>query len=474
MSLRWRLTLFNALTIGAILASMCLALFLLLSEVLLDGIEKTTESRALSTARIVEAGRPLSPDYLEQLGFEDVFVVVRDGEGKVLYETADVPSQEMQRSPPWERALESGRSASGEVERSSADSDYVHAVPVDPPDGSAYDARARVVEAGRSYDTATTIESVDTVLGAVILSAFALSLAGAYLLARAALSPVGAVVDSARELTEGDLSKRLPVARPKDEIGRLAATVNDLLARLEAAFAKREEALARQRRFAADAGHELRTPLTSVVGYARMLEEWGLEDPEIAREGVAAIRLESERMKRLAENLLALARGDEGAPLEPKLHDLGAVAEGAVKTAQAASGDKVEVGYVRPARRVEAVFDRGRVGQAAAILLDNAVKYTPAGGQVTATVREEDGRVELEVSDTGVGIPEEQLPHVFERFYRADSARTRQGSSTAGSGLGLAIARQIAEAHGGGVEVKSAPGEGSTFTLSIPRAGPVS
>ena len=472
MSLRWRLTLFNALTIGAILASMCLALVLLLSEVLLDGIEKTTESRALSTARIVEAGKPLSPDYVEQLGFEDVFVVVRDGEGEVLYETEDVSAQETQRSLPWKRALGSGSSASGEVGRSSEESDYVHAVPVDPPEGSAC-AEVRVVEAGKSYDTATTIESVDTVLGAVILSAFALSLAGAYLLARAALSPVGAVVDSAREITEGDLSKRLPVARPKDEIGRLATTVNDLLSRLEAAFAKREEALARQRRFAADAGHELRTPLTSVVGYARMLEDWGLEDPETAREGVTAIRRESERIKNLAEDLLALARGDEGAPLEPRLHDLGAVAEGAAKTARAAAGGKVGVEYVPPAGRVEAVFDRNRVAQAAAILLDNAVKYTPQGGRVAATVREEDGRVELEVSDTGVGIPKEQLPLVFERFYRADEARAGQGLSAGGAGLGLAIARQIAEAHGGSVEAKSTPGEGSTFALSIPRGGPV-
>ena len=473
MSIRWRLTLFNALAIGVILGLMSLALYLLVSEVLISGIEQTTRSRAVSAARVVEAGKPFGPDYVELLGFDETYVAVRDGEGGLLYETADLSTQETPRNPPWERVLESGEPASDEVGRSSAGPDYVHAVPVDPPEGSAY-AEARVVEAGKPYETATNIESVDDVLVAVILSAFALSLLGGHLLARAALSPVGAVVDSAREITEGDLSKRLPVARPKDEIGRLATTVNDLLARLEAAFAKREVALARQRRFAADAGHELRTPLTSVVGYARMLEEWGLEDPETAREGVTAIRRESERIKSLAEDLLALARGDEGAPLELRLHDLGVVAEGAAKTARAAAGGKVGVEYVPPAGRVEAVFDRNRVAQAAAILLDNAAKYTPQGGRVAATVREEDGRVELEVTDTGVGIPEEQLPLVFERFYRADEARAGQGLSAGGAGLGLAIARQIAEAHGGSVEAKSTPSEGSTFTLSIPLGGPVS
>ena len=207
MSLRWRLTLFNALAIGAILALMSLALVLLLSEVLLDGIEKTTRSRALSAARVVEAGEPLGPEYERLLGFDETFVIVRDGEGEILHATSDGAARKTPRrptwgSPPWVRVLDSGGAAGGEVGRPSGHPDFVYAVPVDPPDGggSAY-AQARVVEAGKSYGTATNIESVDGVLSVVILSAFALSLAGAYLLARAALAPVGAVVDSAREIT---------------------------------------------------------------------------------------------------------------------------------------------------------------------------------------------------------------------------------------------------------------------------------
>jgi two-component system OmpR family sensor kinase len=275
-------------------------------------------------------------------------------------------------------------------------------------------------------------------------------------------------------MREGDLSRRLPVANPKDEIGRLTTTINALLARLEAAFARREEALARleqalsrQRRFAADASHELRTPLTSIAGYARMLQEWGLRDPQVARESAATILREAESMQELAEGLLALTRGDEGAPLQTEHHDLAAVAEGAAQTARSAAGEKVTVEYLRPDHSVNALFDRSRIQQTASILLDNAIRYTPQGGKVTVSVGEENGWAELEVSDTGVGIPKDQLPLIFERFYRADPSR-----AAGGAGLGLSIARQIAEAHGGKIGVRRTPGEGSTFTLLLPKEPP--
>jgi signal transduction histidine kinase len=310
-------------------------------------------------------------------------------------------------------------------------------------------------------------EILDTfagLLALVVLVSLLLSAVGAYLMARAALSPVEDVVGSAREIRAGDLSRRLPVANPKDEIGRLATTVNGLLSRLEAAFARREEALERQKRFAADASHELRTPLTSVIGHARMLDEWALEeDPDHARRSVASIRREAGRMQNLVEALLALTRGDEGAPLDVGRYDLAQVAEEAVEAARTTAKGKVSVEY-SGGREVEATFDRDRIRQVASILLDNAVKYTPEGGSVTVRLREEDGTAALEVSDTGVGIPEDRLPLVFERFYRADPAR-----SDGGAGLGLSIARQIAVSHGGKIRAKSTPGEGSTFTLFLPK-----
>ncbi len=460
MPIRWRLTLFNALIIGAILLALGLSLFLLLREALLSGVEDTVRSRAVAAARALESKEdPLSDD-VDQLTADGVFLIVRDARGRVLDQTTSFSTYEETSDDVWKRALASGNPAGGTAELTSEDSDYVYAVPVSPPAGP-----ARVVEAGKSYDSVEdALEAFTTVLVVGGLLAFLLSVGGAYLLARAALSPVEAVVSSAREMKEGDLSRRLPVSHPKDEIGRLTTTINALLARLEAAFARREQALSRQRRFAADASHELRTPLTSISGYAQMLEEWGLRDPQTAREGVAAIRQESERMRRLVEGLLALTRGDEGAPLKIEDHDLAAVAE---EAAQTAAGEKMAVEYLPAKQLVNASFDRDRIRQVASILLDNAVKYTEEGGKVTVRVRETNGWAELEVSDTGVGIPEDQLPLIFERFYRADPSRT-----AGGAGLGLSIARQIAEAHGGTIEVESTPGEGSTFTLLLPKKLP--
>ena len=174
-------------------------------------------------------------------------------------------------------------------------------------------------------------------------------------------------------------------------------------------------------------------------------------------------------MRELVETLLALARGDEDASLDSEFCDLGAVAEEAVESARAAAKDKVAIGYAPPERPVVVFSDRGRVRRAVSILLDNAVKYTPKGGRVAVAVHESEEWAKIEVTDTGIGIPADQLPLVFERFHQADEAR-----ASSGAGLGLAIARQIAEAHGGRIEATSSLGEGSTFTLLLPRKRPAS
>jgi two-component system, OmpR family, sensor kinase len=463
LPIRWRLTVFNALSIGLILVALGLSLFLFLRHSLYSGVEYAARQEAELAARTVGAGENLDPDEAERLSLSGVFVVVRDGEGQILYQTLNsVPRQEIQDSL-WPRALKRDSPVGGEADYSPSAPDYVYAVPVNLPDGE-----ARVVEAGRSYESATdTLETFGAILVVGILAVLLLSVGGAYLLARAALSPVDAVVGSARQIGESDLSKRLPVVHPKDEIGRLTTTINDLLARLEVAFARREEALSRQQHFAADASHELRTPLTSIAGYAQMLRDWGLEDPKTAREGVAAIQEESERMGELVESLLALARGDAGAPLELAPGDLDAVATETVKAARAAVDGKVAVEYAPSGEPAEASFDRARIRQAASILLDNAVKYTPEEGTVVVNVGQENGWVWFKVSDTGIGIPADELPLVFERFHRVDPSRAEGGA-----GLGLSIARQIARAHGGEIEAESEPGEGSSFVLRLPRSRP--
>jgi signal transduction histidine kinase len=456
---------YNAFSIGAILVALGLASFLLLRDAALSDVEDDVRSRALAAARTVESGGKLPPDEAERSSLGDEFLIVRDGRGRVLDPDWLRTSSRIEiEDPLWTRALRTGEPVGGEADYSPQAPDYVYAVPVDPPEG-----QARVVEAGRSYGSVTeTLGAFALLLVGAVLVALVLSVVGAYVLARAALAPVDAVARSARKIGAGDLGCRLPVARPGDEIGRLTTTINDLLARLEASFARREEALARQRRFAADASHELRTPLTSIAGYARMLKSWGLEDREAGREGVDAILEESGRMRALVEDLLAVARGDdEGIPLQLADGDLGAVAAEAVGAARAAAVGKVVIQHVPPKEPVEAVFDEARIRRTADILLDNAVKYTPQGGVVTVGVGREDGLLQLRVSDTGTGIPAEDLPRVFERFYRADPAR-----SEGGSGLGLSIARQIARAHGGEIEAASRPGRGSTFVLSLPENGP--
>jgi two-component system, OmpR family, sensor kinase len=197
-----------------------------------------------------------------------------------------------------------------------------------------------------------------------------------------------------------------------------------------------------------------------------MLDAWALEgDPQRAKQSVGVIRREAGRLGSLAESLLALTRGDEaGAELRIGRHDLASVAEEAAQSARDANNGKVSIECVLPKGAVEATFDRDRVFQATAILLDNAVRYTPEGGKVTVGVREDGDQVALEVSDTGVGIAEDQLPLIFERFHRADPSR-----SEGGAGLGLSIARQIAESHGGQITVESTPGKGSTFTFLLPK-----
>jgi signal transduction histidine kinase len=277
------------------------------------------------------------------------------------------------------------------------------------------------------------------------------------------MAPVNDIVRQARRIGEHDLTARLPVERPRDEIGQLAITFNALLARLDVAFRQREESLRQQRQFVADASHELRTPLTSIEGYARMLRQWGTEDPEATREAAEAIEREAGRMRRLVLGMLDLAHGDVGMELATAPHDLREVVNDAVGAARMAAAGRVGVFAEVPSEPVVAEVDRERVYQVLGILLDNAVKYTPAGGSVTASVARSGEVATLTVRDTGVGIDARHLPRIFDRFYRADEAR-----SAGGSGLGLAIARQIVERHGGEIAVASEPGEGTTFTVTLP------
>ncbi len=456
MSIRWRLTLFNALVILAIGALLLGLMFIVTIRAVTANVRETVQARSVEAVRMLESGTLPTPEQRAQLGADDTYVVIRDINGQIISE-AGSPVAGMgsfdtaERDAIWRDVLAGNQAVTVDEHEL-----RVHAVPV-----TAAQSPARVIEVWKSYDTtAESLIPFVSITTIVIPLSLLLAVTGAYILARSALAPVDAIVRSARNISEEDLSQRLPVSRPNDELGRLASTFNDLLADLEVAFREREESLERQRQFTADASHELRTPLTSIRGYARMLREWALNDPETARESVDAIERESQRMHELVERLLLMAREDEDLLLDSAPTDMRDIASAAV-AARRVAATGITIDYQAGPDPVVADVDSARIRQVLDILLDNAVKFTPEGGTVRVGVRFEDG-VELFVSDDGPGIPHEHLPHIFERFYKADNAR-----SDGSAGLGLAIARQIVERHGGTIGVSS-DANGSTFVVRLP------
>ena len=219
-----------------------------------------------------------------------------------------------------------------------------------------------------------------------------------------------------------------------------------------------------QMRFVSDASHELRTPISVIQGYANLLNRWGKDDPEAMQESIDAITQEAQSMKELVEQLLFLARGDnDSLVVEPEVFDLTAVAGQVMRDSQV-----IDQTHPMEAHWEGPVFvncDLGLTKQAIRILVDNAIKYTPNGGAITMTVEEKEGMAHLSVTDEGIGISPEALPHIFDRFFRADESRTRQ---TGGSGLGLSIAKWIVERHGGWFDVVSRQNVGTKMTIVLP------
>ncbi len=293
-----------------------------------------------------------------------------------------------------------------------------------------------------------------------VLAAYAIG----SLVARRALRPVDQITNEVREITDGrSLHRRLPTSMVKDELGRLADTLNQMMGRLERSFTA-------LRRFTADASHELKTPLTVLKAGV----ERAMTIPNVPSESLAALEESMEeinRMTELVDALLTLARADEGlVRLHQEAVDLRALILETEETGELlAEPAGIKVTAEAPVDPVIVPVDGSRIRQLVMNLLTNAVKYTPAGGRVRLWLERDDGRVRFGVSDTGIGIAPGDLPHIFDRFWRADSARTRTGERP-GVGLGLAICKWIAEAHGGTIEVQSRPGRGTTFSVTLPRA----
>ena len=280
------------------------------------------------------------------------------------------------------------------------------------------------------------------------------------------MKPLEAVEITAEKIAAGDLSARLENFEPDTEVGRLSTSLNTMLGRIEESFAVRTESEDKLRRFVADASHELRTPLTAIRGFAELHRQGAVPEGEKTKELIGRIEKESVRMGALVEDLLLLARLDQSRQMEFKPVDLAHVIEETVASATAA-GPLHPITVEMPAE-LYTLGDSDRIYQVFANLLANARVHTPDGTAITIIARAEDDGVYVSVADNGPGLSEMDQKRIFERFFRADPSRQRNGSE--GSGLGLSIVDAVMAAHGGKVGVTSKPGQGTAFTLFFPTA----
>ena len=280
------------------------------------------------------------------------------------------------------------------------------------------------------------------------------------------LKPLAAVESTAEAIAEGNLSARLPIAKPETEVGRLVGSLNQMLTRIEDSFAVRVKSEEKLRRFVADASHELRTPLTAIRGFAELHRQGAVTGEEKTRELIGRIEDESIRMGTLVEDLLLLARLDQSPEIEREPVNLNELIHSASESARASSPEH-QISMILPDEELFILGDRNRIFQVVANLLENARNHTPAGSSIQVSLTESEDEIKIEVADNGPGIDKHDLERIFERFYRADSSRTRTRKSE-GSGLGLSIVKAVMQAHGGDVTVDSTMGVGSSFTLHFP------
>lgn len=459
MSIRLRLTLFYSGILVFTLLAIGLTVYWIQARLTLRILEDALadEARRLITSprfRLEAIDNPA-----RKLAAPETYVQTRRLDGEILDRTMNLEGAELPLSPVGLTAIQEGRAwiEVADIENGRL---LIYNLPV------RQDGQIRgVLQLGRSladYDQAQG--TLGRILFTGSLAALAVAFASGWMLAGIALRPIHQITRTARAIGQlRDFSQRVPYSGPSDEIGELAWTFNAMLEELQAAYMQLEHAFQAQRRFVADASHELRTPLTTMRGNLELLRREPPIPPEDQQEVLEDLIAECDRLIRLVNDLLALARAEAGqpvrrepVPLHPLLSELGRQAR------RLARGQSIEI-LETPEASVLA--DPDLLKQVLLILLDNAIRYTPPAGRITLRARAEEASIALEVQDTGPGIPPEILPHIFERFYRGDPARTGGGV-----GLGLSIARALVEAMGGTIEVESRVGSGSTFRIRLPRS----
>ena len=457
MTIRLRLTLLYSALLALTLVAFGLILYLTVDRVMLGVVEGTLEDEA---QRLVDGSMQWGNGIVlpvSRFGAPETYVQTRSPSGAVIERTANLGQVVLPLSELGQAAVRRGEAWTEEVEVEGARFlVYSRAISVrDRTVGTLQVARS-LAEQDRALGTLRAVLVVGSGL------AVALAFGAGWLLAGLALRPIDQITRTAERIgQEQSFGRRVAYAGPRDELGRLTTTFNQMLERLQAAYERAERALEAQRRFVADASHELRTPLTTLRGNLGLLTR----QPPITAEDRAAVLSdmvgESEQLIRLVNNLLLLARGSARAPRREEVPIAPLVEEVCRQAARLAPDRAV----ARQVPELTVGADPDALRQILLILLDNAFKHTPSDAAVTVAAWSYDDAVELVVRDTGPGIPPEALGHVTERFYRGDAAR-----SGAGSGLGLAIGKALAEAQGGALVVESRLGVGTTVRLRLPRA----
>jgi heavy metal sensor kinase len=453
LNIRWRLTLWNTLGLAVLLLVFAGLVYALLRHALYEQVDR----------KLLEAMEQLKQDgraashaeerlrywIFEWREHENLAAVAYDGAGNVVARTEQLAAASV---PPGPAFNLGEHQAKDEV------------IPIL--------GRQRVLQGSLmlgdrpiSLIIMASLEDVDhelgelrTVLGTAIPLVLLLSGALGYVLARKALSPMERLRRSAEEITAERLERRLPVFNPHDELGRLTATFNTTIERLQKSFAE-------IRRFTADASHELRTPLTAIRMEAEvaLTRPLGLADHQ---QLLGSILEECDRLTRLTDQLLALAREDARATRQAhEPVDLSALVNDIADTMRPLAEAKGIRFHVRADPDTRILGDPARLREVFLNLLDNAIKYTPDGGEIEIRSNVQGKEAVVAVRDSGIGIPAEHQPYVFERFYRVDKARTR---AEGGTGLGLSIAQSIVSSHGGKIELTSTPGKGTIFTVRVP------
>ncbi len=472
-SVRTRLTLWHAGVLALVLLVFSLGIYALLARNLQRRTDAVVGAALVAMKHLLAYERAEGDTELEaarntvaELRYPQMSLAVYAADGRLLAETRVGVTQPALPVPPDSVSESEQYFTLPAGHNTAADGARVGALRVTP----AANAAPNLVVAAYSLEQVSAeMEALRQVfLLAGPLAVVLVSLSG-WFLARKSLAPIVNIAERAEQIGAENLSERLPVANPRDELGRMALTFNKLLARLEQAFAQ-------QRQFMADASHELRTPLHVI----RTATEVTLEQSEEAEEpgqvigecheALAVVNEQARRLTRIVEDMFTLARADAGQRmLEFSDFYFDELLLDTVRAAAVLADRKGVAIEIVPAHETPFRGDEGLLRQMLLNLLDNAVKHTPAGGKVRVYMAQRSSACDITVTDTGAGIPLEAQPHIFERFYRADKARARNGTANgAGAGLGLAIARWVAEAHAGTLTLRRSDASGSVFVISLP------